>query len=305
MSMDRFNSILVCMDVAARDFDGDEGPSDDVLSCIAETNWVREQSGASVTLMAVVDEDLVDTEALDLARHRLEEVVVPLLDGETEVVVARGTAHVEIIRQVLRAGHDLVVVGPRESSLVHRTLVGSVSLHVLHECPCPVLVSPRRCEPGPRVVLSAVALHDFTSSVLELSAAVVKLRGGEWHVYHCPEYPDEGGMRLQGASDEETEEYEAGVRKHAWEELHRLCDPLAEQTGVTPKFWMSEGLPSEQITLAVAKLGADLLVLGTIGRPGLVGGLIGNTAEKVLNTVECSILAVKPDGFESSVTLEE
>ncbi len=45
----------------------------------------------------------------------------------------------------------------------------------------------------------------------------------------------------------------------------------------------------------------DLLVLGTIGRSGIAGLLMGNTAERILNKVECSVLAVKPEGFVSSI----
>jgi nucleotide-binding universal stress UspA family protein len=45
----------------------------------------------------------------------------------------------------------------------------------------------------------------------------------------------------------------------------------------------------------------DLVVMGTVCRTGLKGLIIGNTAEKVLNELTCSVLAVKPDGFESSV----
>lgn len=303
MSLDRFNSILLCVDVAAKDFDG--GPTSDVLSAIAETNWVRKHSGATVTLMAVVEGEEVDADTLDLARHRLEETVLPKLDEPAMVVVAHGTAFVEIIRQAMRASHDLVMVAPSSSNLVHRTLVGSVSMHVLRKCPCPVWVSPRKSDTGPRVVLSAIALHDLSATVAELSATVVKLRGGQWHVFHCPEYPNEGGMRLRGASVQETEEYEAVVRKKAWEALHTLCDPLGEQTGVEPKFWMSEGVPSEQIALATRELSADMLVLGTVGRTGLAGHIIGNTAEKLLNNVECSILAVKPEGFVSPVKLDD
>jgi universal stress protein E len=312
--MERIKSILLCVDVTARAFDAGDGLPSDVLSAIAETNWVAENSGASVTVMAVVVEEVVDAGTLDLARLRLKDTVVPLIgnddgnggnDGDVGVAVSHGTAFVEIIRKVLRDHHDLVVVAPRQTSLVHRTLVGSVSLHLLRKCPCPVLVAPRLSEQGPRVVLSAVALHELTPRVLAMSARVVELRGGRWHVFHCPEYPAEGGMRLRGASVAETEEYEAAVRKEAWDKLHELCDPLAEQTGVTPKFWMSEGNPSEQVGLAARELNADLVVLGTIGRSGLVGRLIGNTAEKVINSIECSILAVKPEGFVSPVTLED
>ena len=32
---------------------------------------------------------------------------------------------------------------------------------------------------------------------------------------------------------------------------------------------------------------------------------IGNTAEAILNQIDCSVLAVKPEGFETPVALEE
>ena len=48
----------------------------------------------------------------------------------------------------------------------------------------------------------------------------------------------------------------------------------------------------------------DLVVLGSVSRGGIAGLLIGNTAEKVLERVECSVLTVKPDGFKTPVTLD-
>ena len=48
---------------------------------------------------------------------------------------------------------------------------------------------------------------------------------------------------------------------------------------------------------------ADLIVMGTVGRTGIRGLIIGNTAEAILNQVACSIIAVKPPGFETPVQL--
>jgi nucleotide-binding universal stress UspA family protein len=46
---------------------------------------------------------------------------------------------------------------------------------------------------------------------------------------------------------------------------------------------------------------ADLIVMGTPSRSGVAGFLIGNTAEKILHKVDCSVLVVKPDGFVTPV----
>jgi universal stress protein E len=40
-------------------------------------------------------------------------------------------------------------------------------------------------------------------------------------------------------------------------------------------------------------------VMGTIGRTGVKGLLIGETAERVLRRANCSVLALKPRGFRS------
>ena len=39
----------------------------------------------------------------------------------------------------------------------------------------------------------------------------------------------------------------------------------------------------------------------TVARSGAGGMIIGNTAERVLNRMNCSVLALKPDGFVSPV----
>lgn len=49
----------------------------------------------------------------------------------------------------------------------------------------------------------------------------------------------------------------------------------------------------------------DLLVMGSVARTGISGLLIGNTAERVVGKIGCSLLAVKPDGFVSPIQLEE
>ena len=45
----------------------------------------------------------------------------------------------------------------------------------------------------------------------------------------------------------------------------------------------------------------DLLCMGTVARSGLRGLLTGNTAENVLPWIDCSLLAVKPQGFVTPV----
>ncbi|HBY41917.1 MAG TPA: universal stress protein UspE, partial [Alteromonas sp.] len=43
------------------------------------------------------------------------------------------------------------------------------------------------------------------------------------------------------------------------------------------------------------------VIIGTVGRVGISAALIGNTAEHVIDELNCDVLAIKPDGFESPV----
>jgi nucleotide-binding universal stress UspA family protein len=62
-----------------------------------------------------------------------------------------------------------------------------------------------------------------------------------------------------------------------------------------------KGKAGDVIPAFVEKRGIDLVVIGTVGRSGIPGLLIGNTAEEILNAVDCSVLTLKPEGFETPI----
>lgn len=64
-----------------------------------------------------------------------------------------------------------------------------------------------------------------------------------------------------------------------------------------------EGKMDRVIEKTFESLQIDVLVVGTTGRSGISGLLIGNTVEKLLSQVQCSVVAVKPDGYESPITI--
>jgi len=67
---------------------------------------------------------------------------------------------------------------------------------------------------------------------------------------------------------------------------------------------LRRGQPDEVICEFVVADDVDLIVMGTVARSGIAGLLFGNTAERILHTVPCSVLAVKPEGFESPIGLD-
>ena len=67
---------------------------------------------------------------------------------------------------------------------------------------------------------------------------------------------------------------------------------------------LRRGEPDEVIPRFAVAERIDLVVMGTVARAGIAGMLIGNTAERVLLKLPCSVPTVKPDGFESPVRLD-
>ena len=57
-----------------------------------------------------------------------------------------------------------------------------------------------------------------------------------------------------------------------------------------------EGLAEDVIASCSKELDAELVVIGTTGRTGLSAALIGNTAEHVIDNLNCDLLVVKPEG---------
>lgn len=68
-----------------------------------------------------------------------------------------------------------------------------------------------------------------------------------------------------------------------------------------PTVHLVEDRPVRAIEALGEQLGAGLLVMGAVGRSGVDGLLMGNSAERVLGGTDCSVVVIKPPGFVSPV----
>ncbi|MBL4872941.1 MAG: universal stress protein [Rhodobacteraceae bacterium] len=66
---------------------------------------------------------------------------------------------------------------------------------------------------------------------------------------------------------------------------------------------LPRGRPEQAIYQIVRREKIDLILMGSVVRVGIPGLFICNTAETVLGSERCSILTVKPNGFETPVSL--
>jgi nucleotide-binding universal stress UspA family protein len=105
------------------------------------------------------------------------------------------------------------------------------------------------------------------------------------------------------AGDDEFAAYVEDVRQRTAADLRQLAQSFGGRLS-GGQLMHRRGEPEAVISDFVVGHGIDLVVMGTVARGGIPGLLIGNTAERVLRQLPCSVLAVKPDGFVSPVKLD-
>lgn len=228
--------------------------------------------------------------------------------------LVHGKGWLEIIRQVLGGKHDLVVVGTRDVTGLRRMLFGNTTMKLLRRCPCPVLVTKtmtfasgllgaglhRRADgASPLHVLVATDLQPASEEALRLGIALARQFNARLYVLHVVEYKLDDVCNT-GLPDAKQDEYRRKVRAHAQEALQAQLERTEYKAlGARLEVHLAGdvGLPDVAIQHFIQVHNVHLLVMGTIGRGGVRGIMIGNTAERLLPEVHCSVLAVKPHDF--------
>lgn len=218
--------------------------------------------------------------------------------------LALGKAWLEIIREVLRAKPDLVIVGTRELSAFRRMLFGNTAMKLLRRCPCPVWVAKPGMKQGSFNILVATDLKPAGEEAMDLGIDLAESLHADVHILHVIEYPLDR-LGWTGLPDQRTTRYHAQVRRSAEQTLeHQLERTQASVLGSRCHVHLVDGVGIPDVTIQqfIQSHAIDLLVMGTIGRAGISGVMIGNTAERLLPEVHCSVLAVKPPDFCCPVT---
>lgn len=234
-----------------------------------------------------------------------------------EVRILQGTPFLQIVREVLRNEYDLVIKVPDNEDFLDG-LLGSDDMHLLRKCPCPVwLARPQQAKSYRRIV-AAVDVNDAYSpaevesrqalnrAVIDFASAMAISEKAELHLVHA--WTAIGEEVLRGGALRTPEKqigiYVDQVRKSRQRALAELVKGLTgAAAGLEAQVHLIKGEARREIPLLARKIDADLLVIGTVARTGIPGLIIGSTAESVLRQVHCSVLAIKPPGFETPVRL--
>lgn len=247
-----------------------------------------------------------------IARQQLQENLDIMLKSgswagiDVSSRVVEGRDFIAVVQKVLMDNHDLVVLAGRDNP-DRKQLI----MRLFRKCPCPVwVIRPSRTNDF-KYVLAALDLSNnqeenrcLNQKIIELADSMAIREGAEAHYVYALSLEFEGMMRGPRFSmgDDEIRAMKQEMRSASEETLKKLF----AETGVSADpetIHLKGGETSEVIQKVIADLAIDILVMGTVARSGVPGLLIGNKAEKVLSRVDCTVLAVKPDGFVSPVKI--
>jgi nucleotide-binding universal stress UspA family protein len=324
--MKRFRNILCLVG---------NGAGDDCA--LARALDLARSNQAHLTIAAVVEQLPTDLrlEGLNVTRDALQQALVDKAtahldaliadraeDLDAERLVLTGELFLAVIRDVLGQGRDLVIKCAGDTGMLDR-LLGSDDMHLLRKCPCPLWLLRPTPQPRFRRVLAAVDVdqlypeaelgtrRELSLSILEIAASLAVAEFAELHVVHAWDSVAESVMRLGALSlpDDQIQAHIAAERRRHGSALDAALHTLGERIGAEALSWLKpvlhlpKGPPQQVLPAVAADVQADVVVLGTVGRSGLAGLFIGNTAENVLQRLDCSVLALKPRGFVSPVGL--
>ncbi|MDX8355714.1 universal stress protein [Cognatiyoonia sp. IB215182] len=286
----------------------------DVLACVEpprDIGLIARLSGSDAD--TIVKKLVAQTRAT--ITERLQKVCP---DRAITPYVAAGKPFLEVIRHVAEAGCDLVIKAAEPLTSVNRFLFASTDQHLLRKCPCPVWLQTPTAPVSPKRIIAAIdldlwdaaepeTLTDLNRQVVNVARALANVPDAQVIVLHAWDAIGEGlvwafttGKNARLSADRYVNEVLDARLKAMNAFMASINGPDSNAKHlVVPK--LVRGAPEEVIEAQSRMLNADLVVMGTVARTGISGIFIGNTAENIINSLGCPILAVKPEGFVSPV----
>ncbi|WP_101341153.1 universal stress protein [Cereibacter azotoformans] len=256
-------------------------------------------TGAQVHLVHVVDDDrprrIVEHETGD-ARRLLHDLGHSLRshDGigcRTSVVLADPFAG--IARAASEAGADLLVIGPHRRHLLRDAFAGTTAERVIRTASCPVLMA-NGPPVGPwRHLLLTTDLSEASHAALRRFADLKIGAGAARTVLHVFDAP---ALRLAMAGTLPEDARGAYLADQRAEAMGRLTGFLASAglSDADPIVRRSGSPPAHEILAAAGEVGADLLVLSSVGKGRLARAILGSVAAQVLASAAVDVLVVPP-----------
>jgi universal stress protein E len=222
---------------------------------------------------------------------KLEELAQPLRDQGLEVSVSTAWGNPpygEIVTRIKDTKPSLVIKCTRHHHKISRLLLSNDDWELVRYCPAPLLLVKTHLWDANPVFIAAVDpehVHDKPASldkkIIGSAQGLAAISGGDVYLIHSAWVPPLSGVYPLVAD--------------AKKEDKKLIE-LAKSQDVSESncHWTNKDIAHALPEMA-EEIKASAVVMGAISRSRFDRILIGNTAEKVLDRLECDVLVIKPD----------
>lgn len=227
----------------------------------------------------------------DLLRHVREHLGLEL----TELFLMRGSPYAEIVRCATEWGADYVVVGSHGRSGLVRVVLGSVAERVVRHAHSSVLVARTNERAG--VVLAATDFSQPSMAAVLAGADAAKRSGARLVIVSALDWTGLAASSAGGLIGSLPALPPPELQQQMRQTLLSTLEQAVVAQGVkADEVRVLEGPPAAEIVACAEQVGAELIVVGTHGRTGLVHFALGSVAERVVRSAPCSVLAVRAAG---------
>ena len=228
---------------------------------------------------------------------------------QIDTQIAFGKAFLEIIEAAQQNNSDLVVIDANRGNKKHASQFGSTTRHLMRKSKIPVWTIARKPAAKIDSVVAAVDVVAETADglalnqdILQFAPFLAKQTGAELTMCHAWRLYGESYLKhWSKRSDLDIARLAKTERDQRMKKcLELLEDEPIKDTKVAIK--LLEGQPELVLPDYICENNVELLVMGTVCRTGLPGVIIGNTAESMLDAVDCSVVTLKPGNFVSPLS---
>jgi universal stress protein E len=288
-------------------------PSDGINEAVRRARALARKTGARIELFnaiaSAVSEGILHAKAEQFTRLEAEqnrrwlERIANRLRREDIVVNTRVQTgipvHEAILREVRLTRADLVVIQARKHNVLARLLLTQTDFELIRQCPVPLLIVKGRANwRSPRILAALDPFHInnkprlLDNEIVDAARAIAAVVRGSVHVAHIYRSLDSYipsvwiGPPVLGAMPAQENAYKSEVRQ-------RFTDALNRYRIAKGNAHLLCGDPAIELPILARSMRAALVVMGAVSRSSLKRIVIGNTAERVLDSLRCDVLVVK------------
>lgn len=204
--------------------------------------------------------------------------------------------HDAVIETSKEENCDLIVKATKKHSLLSNSLFTPNDWHILRRSEVDVMLVKEHEWPNKGRVLASIGVSakdeahmSLSDKVAETAYEISKATDATLHLANSY-----AGAPVHIAV--EVPNFSPDIYNRTVQERHsKKMNEFAEKYAVSDSsVHVKEGLPEDIIPELCKHNNIDLLVIGSVGRQGMSAAILGNTAEMIIDAIDCDTLIIKP-----------